>query len=375
MKKLVNLIGLLLAVGGAMAQDTVVSIRPKPGYFYNYWCDTLTAVVVQNFPQYTVNGGGTERVVTAKYHETKDPLVVYGIAAALMEDRFRPSDTSYDNVYEYLNLYLPVADTLQVVGDSLKVHLRDTPVSYYWDLSMPSIGGLLPNRTVAMYERYFDTPVTVTDSFYAGITQRTWAQQRITSGPDSGMYGPAVTSEICLMGCWWGDWWDVVYPGKVVFKVPVEGGYQYIHWTATSIGLKLMWDPFIFPIFTPPDTVHGGDTIVVGDTIFLGGDTIVVGGDTIILGGGDTVSLVDVRLLERYVGVLPNPAAGRVTVTSSFGLREIEIYNAAGNKVMARRAAGYSAILDIGELPVGPYLVRVKTPGGTVTKKLVVRRE
>jgi hypothetical protein len=83
---------------------------------------------------------------------------------------------------------------------------------------------------------------------------------------------------------------------------------------------------------------------------------------------------IAMRLLERYVGLQPNPATERVQVLSSFGLQRIEVYNATGVKVDERKAAGYSATLDVSALPAGPYLVRIATPRGTVTKKLVVRR-
>ena len=87
----------------------------------------------------------------------------------------------------------------------------------------------------------------------------------------------------------------------------------------------------------------------------------------------DTVG-INVRLLERYTGLQPNPAAERVQVLSSFGLQHIEVFNAAGTKVQEQKATGYSATLDIRALPAGPYLVRIATPSGTVTKKLLVQR-
>ena len=61
-------------------------------------------------------------------------------------------------------------------------------------------------------------------------------------------------------------------------------------------------------------------------------------------------------------------------MVSSFGLSAVELYNAAGAKVAEQPATGYSATLDVGTLPPGPYLVRITTPAGKVTKKLVVQR-
>lgn len=82
-----------------------------------------------------------------------------------------------------------------------------------------------------------------------------------------------------------------------------------------------------------------------------------------------------VQLVERYVHLMPNPASERVTVTSSFGLRQVELYDAAGTRVLNQRLTGYSASLDISALPSGTYLARIVTPSGAITKKLIVQRK
>ena len=117
---------------------------------------------------------------------------------------------------------------------------------------------------------------------------------------------------------------------------------------------------------TPTSFILGDPSSI--DTTGTGGDTTIV--DTTHV---DTVGIA-VRLLERYVNLQPNPAADQVLVTSGFGLQEIEVFNAAGVKVDEQKAAGYAANFDISTLPAGPYLVRIATPRGTVTKKLVVQR-
>ena len=80
------------------------------------------------------------------------------------------------------------------------------------------------------------------------------------------------------------------------------------------------------------------------------------------------------RMLQRYTTLLPNPATERVQVLSSFGLSRIELYNAAGVRVHEQKTTGHSLTLDVSALPAGPYLVRIATTAGTVTRKLVVQR-
>ncbi len=146
---------------------------------------------------------------------------------------------------------------------------------------------------------------------------------------------------------------------------------------------------YFFPILTPPDTtanpsdttvinpidtvINLGDTIIVlpGDTLIIGGDTlvntgdtvivtpgepIIIGGDTIVVNPGDSVivnpgsHLAIIRqddLIYRYTTLQPNPATDRVSVLSSFGITAIEAY--------------------------GTYLLRILTPAGPTTKKLLIQ--
>ena len=104
----------------------------------------------------------------------------------------------------------------------------------------------------------------------------------------------------------------------------------------------------IFPILTPPAVDTAGQ-------------------------GGDTTAVEVVDGVGRYVSLTPNPAADRVQVLSSFGLTQVEAYNAEGRLVYADEAHGLSKTIDLAAWPRGIYLVRVITPMGSTTKKLVLR--
>ena len=72
----------------------------------------------------------------------------------------------------------------------------------------------------------------------------------------------------------------------------------------------------------------------------------------------------------------PNPASGEVIVTVDGELQSIVIYNAQGQPVggwKIHSLAENSATLDVSALSAGPYLVRIATPAGTVTRKLLVQ--
>ena len=87
----------------------------------------------------------------------------------------------------------------------------------------------------------------------------------------------------------------------------------------------------------------------------------------------DTVAIRMPEYYGHYVSVSPNPAMGSAEVLSSFGLSRVEVFNAAGRKVMDRKTEGLKATLDVSKLPSGAYLLRIHTPQGMTTKKLVVR--
>jgi hypothetical protein len=79
-------------------------------------------------------------------------------------------------------------------------------------------------------------------------------------------------------------------------------------------------------------------------------------------------------VLDRYTNIRPNPAADVVTVASELGLRRIEIHNARGILVYSEPAGSSATTIDLRGWPSGQYLVRIETPSGATTKRLVVAR-
>ena len=134
---------------------------------------------------------------------------------------------------------------------------------------------------------------------------------------------------------------------------------------------------YLFPILTPAPpvdtTVTPTDTTVTPiDTTVTPIDTTVTPIDT-VTPGDDTLGVQTADLVSRYVSVLPNPARERAEVLSSFGLTKIELYDEQGRLLRTLPAAGLRASLDLHSLPPATYLLRIHTPAGTTTKKLLVR--
>ena len=420
----------VLAFCPLKAQDTVRirDMRLIGRYFVPRWIDTCYPFQYQEiysacrtFLGY--NPEGTFDADEQAYQMyTDDTLQVYGIAACLTTrwylykdkewviDQIQSGllDTSRDYMYDYLRLYEAERDSLRHIGEELLVHLNNTPVSYYVDMDLmygndiirradgsDSIVRLYYIPPLPIYERYFSTPVTVADSFYVGrryrpVAYRSQNKQIIVPyvGDTAAGVGYLARCAVKLNVDWHKGWW-----------------YQ---------NLGRIDFPFFFPIIAPPDTtvnppdtvinpidtvINIGDTVVVlpGDTIVVGGDTLVntgdtivvipgepviIGGDTLVVNPGDSVvvnpgtpavGFVQPDLVYRYTSVQPNPATDRVKVVSSFGLTRIEVYDTRGRLLHDLPASGLKATLDVSSWPRGTYLLRITTPVGQTTKKLLVQ--
>ena len=77
--------------------------------------------------------------------------------------------------------------------------------------------------------------------------------------------------------------------------------------------------------------------------------------------------------LSRFVQLMPNPASGSVLVNSSYVIRRVEAYDVRGEKVMDLPTEGRKAAFDVSAWPKGAYVLLVRTPAGTATKRLVVQ--
>lgn len=383
-----------------MAQDTIDAMLPGKNYYYPQywpWDDLQHATVGGVFP---LSRNGEYGFLC----ETKDTLTIYGIAAAIKDGSITNTclDTSYANSFEFLRIYEAVhtsgSDTLRCI-DEVKVHLHSTPISYYANFNRhnpTSSVGIWP-----MYEQYFNAPVVVVDSFYLGMTMyipMTPGTHVVYDYPPLRLGGTAATQDY-----------------KVICYMPTNPYYP--GWSNGTLHFSLL----LFPILTPEPSVVPGDTniissdtVIVGDTLFVTDsivvwDTVVVNDtsincdtlyssdttvicdttvsidtivtldtivrvDTVLL--NDTTLVIPERgLMGRLIGVMPNPATATAKVVSSFGVTMVEVFNTAGERIHTLRLpdAPLTATLDVRRWPRGTYIVRIHTPIGTTSRKLVVQ--
>lgn len=333
---------LLMAALGAEAQDTLQSNIPPDRYFYNNWA-------THEHLMETFTGGSWGGVeMGGKYFYTDTPLKVYGVAACLYTDDFfigRTLDTSHDLAFEKLALYNACPDTVMLMSEQIAVNIFDsTPALYVkYRLSDGEADAQYTYTVKPFYEVYFDKAVEVQDSFYVGMT---FISKKVPVTIDGNLdfYSDRIPLYI---GYFLDKSWNIYMPTDQFDRYVEQGaaiewmgGYVQRHYSH-KYGWILM-----FPILKPRSA---------GDT------------------PGDTVDVSEV-LLERYVDLQPNPAGGRVQLVSSCGLQGVEVYDAAGTKVMELPLTGCAATLDVGTLPAGPYVAKVRTDAGVVTKRLLVAR-
>jgi hypothetical protein len=61
-----------------------------------------------------------------------------------------------------------------------------------------------------------------------------------------------------------------------------------------------------------------------------------------------------------------------VHVTTNFNLTQVEVFDEQGRQCHTLPASGHKADLDVSSWPRGTYLLRILTPAGPTTKKLLI---
>ena len=90
--------------------------------------------------------------------------------------------------------------------------------------------------------------------------------------------------------------------------------------------------------------------------------------------GGNTEGIEGTTLLSQLTFLQPNPTKDEMTVTSSFSLKEIDIWTVDGTMVYHGGCTGHDTNVDVSWLRPGTYIVAIHTHNGTTHKRLVIAR-
>ncbi len=286
----------------------------------------------------------------------------------------------------YSNTYIGITDC-GFHHDSLKLG-RDTSRSQTWYMASnsndPEFGmrftNLLYNSMMLLpegkYKDYYERP---------GYENKYW--QDSYWGMIFPILSPRCTAPRCLHMVPGGEWQDTAVwcgdPESEVFQLSLVGypaspdsgtivtvtdtSYLLPRELPDSVCVAYVRKMCTFEFATHTDTVWGdwsAPILVAGDTTGLGIDTTGT--------GGDSLSIARTDLLQG-ITLTPNPAGGTVTVRSAERMTEIEVLDIVGNKMMVQKASGLTAKLDVATLPRGTYIVRIHTPMGIASRKLLLQ--
>lgn len=168
---------------------------------------------------------------------------------------------------------------------------------------------------------------------------------------------------------YYGDWSagiDIYYASRYHVEVRandsdrgrVSGGGEYgVGATATLRATP--WTMYGFLQWNDGDTSNPRRIVVTQDTSFT---AIFVSRESVVQPDEDGAEVL----------LHPNPASGQVKVVCSCRMTAIEVIDAQGRTVLTRQVDGKTAMVDIGQLSAGSYVVQVNTCQGIAARRLMV---
>ena len=361
MKKILLLVVVTTILSAVCAQDTLHTTQPFSNYYSPYWHnynlgDTVICDIPVEWDSITLHG---------LVYNTTEPITIYGVAVAVdlkypsmcfndwvwdsvghywvgkdpngYYDRFGEwhliGDSSLNESYMdfYIMKVVSAGGIVNVrqVGDSVRLHMKFDTVAYYLNQELtdryqwPFTCKVLP-----VYEKYFKKPHKAPKKFYLVGDNHSAAQCIHGNGKYPAIRFSGVSDD-----------------NASVLQPRVKYWRDEDFWEEKA-GDQWIW---LFPILTPnPDS-----------TFYEPDDS--------------TQTSIQMNVLERYVSLQPNPASDEATVLSSFGMTGVEVFDMAGSRVMEKDASGLTTKLDVATLPRGTYIVRIHTPMGTASRKLILK--
>ncbi|MCR5444948.1 MAG: hypothetical protein K6E96_04590 [Bacteroidales bacterium] len=327
------------------AQDTIVK-RQLPNHYYSeqWLSDSI------DHGGHSCSGGQTNGWLRGKEFTVKGSLEVIGLAVSpglfpftLDWDTTDPDvrwtydlvmDKSFDNAYEYLSIYVrdTAGEGLVCISDSLCFHIRDSVPAYIMDLDLYMDPGCIMKFAPALvYEMYFDESITLQDTFWVCMTQR--SHKMLVTDDDDRLW-PYSSFPIDLS----------VYVNDInTYEGQVSCGQNNRWIFANHIGCCFLfpimkgvprgWDDYPLPPIHPSQRVDPFN---------------------------ESIGEVDDRVLQISV------REGCIVVQGLAAGQRAEVYDMLGRRVAVLAADGRTA-----PLPLGVYMVRT---GQTRARKVVVLR-
>ncbi len=85
------------------------------------------------------------------------------------------------------------------------------------------------------------------------------------------------------------------------------------------------------------------------------------------------IAITEIENPKMKIDIHPNPASRQVVISATLPMTHIEATDILGHRLFDRPASGLTSTLDVSSWPAGTYLLRITTPSGVATKKLLVK--
>lgn len=262
-----------------------------------------------------------------------------------------PQDTNYINTRAFAQPY-HLDSAVLVIGVAAKVRgtkpgmspvynyfrLMDSTKTEIATVAVPFLGstpGPIPSLwNIIQGKYYFNNQVTLKD-FYIAVDMPSTQEYAYGGGSEYSFdHTISFTDEVCLKidrGCYEGEYPYLLKRNSTQWT-RFDNDSLYKYYRKKHIG----W----FPIILVPRP--------------------------------DSLSLVNAIDINNTCNVLPNPARDNIKVISQFKVKDIEIYDIRGVKLKTVSINAYEKYIDISDLISGTYIVKLYTPRGIATKKLLV---
>lgn len=439
MKKVLFVLSFIAAASSVMAQGGYYhqvgdTVRGRcPIYHYDWW-------PVLNAIGHTDSVIGTLGAFGYMKHTTNTPLKVIGVASTIARlDRTNMQedlDTSIDGTLYYVLLDATAGGPVELARVCWTDDYMTHPKRY---MELPMRGGAAScdqmqdlTAIVSLREYYFDSAITVTDSFYLGcatpdpivtdfngfsyIASHMWAHctyAASTSDTPEPSIKPCATDvpefvyyDSSRLDNQWHYYTHkrflLVFPIIEVDTFCVTPGEPYVASRDSLMMVRVEWTDNSNLSWEVSRTAPGGDpdnglitpttspyieyTDIDNDSAYH----VYVRGycETGIWSGWSdwsTPCLIDSiptpptppvgidEIPNSQFSISPNPARGIVTLKCAESMQgTVEIIDMQGKSWCRKAFAGHLTELGVSALPTGAYLVRITTSKGTATKKLSI---
>jgi len=404
MKKIIIVAFILLATA---AQAQYIIDEDSPDYLFNPYDSTLGLGTYGGDYYHLFGNTGWDTCITVeRYGDFRRYYVpaytdIYGIA---ITGRFKQDGKILLGLAQRENGIFYYYDTLRLDSTAYKTKFKYVGIcrNSGW-----SSGGMIADSIVDSYEVFFDQPIPIRDTFFvyhiidtgfcvttedsvlfADLCDASLSQYIINWSETKGFYR--------VLHLYWGLVFPILRPPLLQcdtawqFRVEEEGdGWTMLRWQSDGSGFYRLHivggdiDTTV-NVYSTIYTIHGvtaGEEYTAELTHVCNFD-LTGNGDTLIYSEPLTLTFtaalgIGEAAWAAALTMSPNPATDEVRIEGfgDAGL-QADVMDVQGRRVACRTAPEGSGqlTLDVSHLPAGIYLVRLATPQGTATRRLVLTR-